>query len=155
MSRIYNNSNKIIIPEILKRLIDVHQSIKMKSEILARWREISQAVSGAPFSHNYNYSSGNKKYSNYQSKVETHAVKILTLEENLKKDTDELSKLTEKFLNILDKIEDIKCRELLTYRYLCGNTWEQVAEQMSYSYIHVLSRLHPKALKLVELVTIA
>ena len=138
-------SSKINIPKNLRQLIDLHQNINMKSEILANLREISQAVNGAPFSHG-----PNKKYNNCQSKVETNAVKIISLEESLKNDMAELSKLTQKFLTALDKIEDIKYRELLTYRYLCGNTWEQVAEQMNYSYMHVLIRLHPKALKLIE-----
>ena len=142
-------SSRIHIPKILKQLIDLQQSINMKSEILARLREISQAMGRVSFSDG----SDNKNHKIYQSKVETHVIKILSLEESLKKDMAELSKLTKKTLIVLDKIEDARCKELLTYRYLCGNTWEQVAEQMNYSYIHVLNRLHPKALELVENVT--
>ena len=139
-------SSRINIPEILKRFIDLQQSVNMKSEILSRLRELLQSVSGASISAG----TDNKKHKSYQSKIETHVIKILSLEESLKNDMDELAKLTQKTLIVLDKIDDVKCKELLTYRYLCGNTWEQVAEQMNYSYIHVLSRLHPRALRLIE-----
>ena len=37
-------------------------------------------------------------------------------------------------------------RRLLTYRYICGCTWERVAVKMNYSYFHVVKRLHPRAL---------
>lgn len=38
-------------------------------------------------------------------------------------------------------------RRLLTYRYICGCTWERVAVKMDMSYVHVVHRLHPQALK--------
>lgn len=37
-------------------------------------------------------------------------------------------------------------RRLLTYRYICGCTWERVAIKMGISYVHVVHRLHPQAL---------
>ena len=38
-------------------------------------------------------------------------------------------------------------RRLLTYRYICGCTWERVAVKMNLSYVHVVHRLHPQALR--------
>ena len=35
----------------------------------------------------------------------------------------------------------------LKLRYLCGMPWEEVAEVMDYSYVHIVHRLHPKALE--------
>ena len=143
MRRIFNRND---IPDFLKQLLHLHQAINMKSEILARLREMSQTLSGISFSHAAN---SNKKLHSHQSRVENAAVKIISVEENLEKDIKKLSELTEKFLAVLDRIDDIRCREVLTYRYLCGNTWEQVAEKMDYSCIHVINRLHPKAVKLL------
>lgn len=40
-------------------------------------------------------------------------------------------------------------RRLLTYRYICGCTWERVAVKLDMSYVHVVHRLHPRALALV------
>lgn len=40
-------------------------------------------------------------------------------------------------------------RRLLTYRYICGCTWERVAVKMGLSYVHVVHRLHPQALKFI------
>lgn len=46
----------------------------------------------------------------------------------------------------IEKIEDDMERELLTYRYLKGHTWEKVADEMylSYGYCH---KVHNKALE--------
>jgi len=141
-------SSRVVIPQILRRFIELHQSINIKSEILERMREISKSAGGVSFSHTS--CSSNKKHRNYHSKTESQTLKIIFLEESLNQDINELSKLTKKILSLLDKIEDMKCKELITYRYLCGNSWEQVAEHMNYSCMHVMSRLHPKALNLIE-----
>ena len=134
------------IPEILKQLLNLRNEINVKSEILARLREMSQTISVMSFSHAPN----NNKHNSRRSKVEETAVKILSVEEVFQNDIKELSELTEKFSKVLEKIDDVRCRELLTYRYLCGNTWEQVAEKMDYSFVHVINRLHPKAVRLLE-----
>jgi len=138
-------SSRTDIPKILKQLLNLHQDIKMKSEILVRLREMSQTINGISLSHTY---SKNKR--SPRSKVEDSVIKIFSVEENFQKDITALSRLSGKFLAVLNKIEDIRCKELLTYRYLCGDTWEQVADKMNYSYVHIVTRLHPKALKLFD-----
>lgn len=51
----------------------------------------------------------------------------------------------------IEKMEDDMERELLTYRYLKGHTWEKVADEMflSYGYCH---RVHRKALEHFSLI---
>ena len=44
-------------------------------------------------------------------------------------------------------LRDGTLRRLLTYRYICGCTWERVAVKLDLSYVHVVHRLHPKALR--------
>ena len=134
------------IPVILRKLLNLHHEINVKSEILNRLREMSQTMSAMSFSH----APGNKKQHGHYSKVENTVIKILSAEESLEKDLKELSGLTEKFKTVLDGIDDVRYKELLTYRYLCGNTWEQVAEKMDYSFVHVANRLHPKAVGILK-----
>jgi hypothetical protein len=130
------------MPGILKKLLDLRQDIDMKSELLANMREMFKAA--------YFYETSGKKHSARRSKVENDTIKILSVEESIQKNIRELALLTGKFMETLDRIDDARCRELLVYRYLCGNTWDQVAEKMNYSRVHILNRLHPKAVKLLE-----
>lgn len=46
----------------------------------------------------------------------------------------------------ISRVSSGTLRRLLTYRYICGCTWERVAEKLDMSYVHVVHRLHPKAL---------
>jgi len=134
------------VPKVLRQLLNLHQEISVKKEILSRLREMSQSMSAASFSH----VPGSKNKYSRRSKTENSAVKILSAEENLMQDIKELSALTEKFSSVLDNIDDIRYKELLTYRYICGDTWEQIAEKMDYSYIHVANRLHPQAVRILN-----
>ena len=47
------------------------------------------------------------------------------------------------------QVHSADLRRLLTYRYICGCTWERVAVKMNYSYVHIVHRLHPRALAAV------
>lgn len=51
--------------------------------------------------------------------------------------------------NAIMQVDDNILRELLMYRYLNFMTWENIAVEMSYSYMHIC-RLHKKALQLME-----
>ena len=39
---------------------------------------------------------------------------------------------------------------LLYERYINGKTWEQIAVCMDYSYVHIVHRLHPEALRAAQ-----
>ena len=43
-------------------------------------------------------------------------------------------------------------RTLLYERYINGKTWEQIAVTLNYSFVHVVHRLHPAALRAVQAV---
>lgn len=45
----------------------------------------------------------------------------------------------------IEGLKDETEREVLTYRYLCGFTWEEIAERMHYTFQHV-HRIHREAL---------
>ncbi len=67
---------------------------------------------------------------------------------------DELCRVKEEIEAVIDKVEDYKLRNLLRYRYINCQTWEDTAYAMGLSYVHVVHNLHPKALcevkKLIE-----
>jgi hypothetical protein len=59
---------------------------------------------------------------------------------------DELITLRETAKRLIDTLKDGRYREVLTLRYLDGQSWEQVAVTMGYTYRGVTG-LHGKALK--------
>ena len=55
----------------------------------------------------------------------------------------------EKIGSVIENVADDDCRLLLVKRYLHGETWEKIAEEMHFSTTHIF-RLRQKALILVE-----
>ena len=84
-----------------------------------------------------------------QAKFERLVEKVLAIDEMVTNKIDELVDTQSDIKMAIGKVEDSTLRTLLTYRYLCGKTWEQIAVDMGYSYMHVC-RLHGKALGLVK-----
>ena len=62
---------------------------------------------------------------------------------------DALVALREEARALIERITDGRYREVLTLRYLDGQSWEQVAVTMGYDYYHV-HKLHGRALKIFQ-----
>jgi DNA-directed RNA polymerase specialized sigma24 family protein len=50
----------------------------------------------------------------------------------------------------VNQVESATLRRLLIKRYIQNLTWEKIAEQLNYSYKHVVHILHPKALSAIK-----
>lgn len=66
------------------------------------------------------------------------------------KKIDELIEVKKEILTAIYQVEDPTLRTLLQLRYINFETWEQIAIDMSYSYVHIVYNLHPIALQKVE-----
>lgn len=62
---------------------------------------------------------------------------------------DRLTELESEIIGTIGRVPE-PYATLLYERYINGKTWEQVAVDMHYSYVHVVHNLHPKALKTVR-----
>ena len=62
---------------------------------------------------------------------------------------DKLTALREDAKARIGQLEDWRYREVLTRRYLQGQSWEQVAVDMGYDYYHV-HKLHGRALRIFQ-----
>ena len=71
---------------------------------------------------------------------------LVDAQEEAAEEIDRLSKLRADVLGTIDSISSGTYRSLLYNRYILGMTWEQVAVDMGYSYVHLVHRLHPLAL---------
>lgn len=75
--------------------------------------------------------------------------RLAELESLVDEKIDEQLALKTEILKTISKLTDRRYRLILTEYYLDMKTWEQVAVDLNYSYMHV-TRLHGYALKGVE-----
>ncbi len=59
----------------------------------------------------------------------------------------ELEEYRQKMLNAINKLDDAVYRELLTQRYILGNSWDYVAEKLGFSEVWTRTSLLDEALK--------
>ena len=75
--------------------------------------------------------------------------KIVDLQTEINADIDALVDLKRDILETIKAVENVEMQTILEKRYLCFQSWEQIAAGMNYD-IRWLYRLHGKALKEVE-----
>ena len=85
-----------------------------------------------------------------QSTMADAVCKIVDLQELLKKDLSALVDLKREIMGVINGIENDEYKTLLEKRYLCFQTFEQIAVDLHYS-IEYTFRLHKKALEKVEI----
>ena len=75
--------------------------------------------------------------------------KIVDLQTEINADIDALVDLKRSILETIKAVANVEMQTILEKRYLCFQSWEQIAASMNYD-IRWLYRLHGKALKEVE-----
>ena len=80
------------------------------------------------------------------SRLEDCIIKIIDLEDSLKKDIEKLVDLKREIMGVIKAVPNVEYQTLLEKRYLCFITWEQIAVDMNYSMQHI-HRMHSSALK--------
>lgn len=80
------------------------------------------------------------------SRVEECVIKIIDLEDSIKKDIEKLVDLKKEIMGVIKAVPNVEYQTLLEKRYLCFITWEQIAVDMNYSMQHI-HRMHSAALK--------
>ena len=75
--------------------------------------------------------------------------KIVDLQAEINRDIDRLVDLKREIVAVIKSVEDTEYQTLLEKRYLCFQTWEQIAVDMHYSGKWIL-KMHDRALDVVE-----
>lgn len=75
--------------------------------------------------------------------------KTIDLQAEINRDIDRLVDLKRELVAVIKAVEDTEYQTLLEKRYLCFQTWEQIAVDMHYSGKWVL-KLHERALAVVD-----
>jgi DNA-directed RNA polymerase specialized sigma subunit len=80
------------------------------------------------------------------NRTEYCVLKIWELEREVNEDIDRLIDLKREIQDAIGLLTDDKYKLLLEYRYLCGNTWEKIAEKMDIE-VRWVYQLHGRALQ--------
>lgn len=120
----------------LKRSIE----IKMKrAEVLRKLAERARVeISELPKSPNH-----------LKFPMEEAMIKLLTVEEEILRDTDELTRVMRSIQSAINDVPDSSCRLVLEMRYLAFMKWEDIASELGWTERNVFY-VHGKALRLVK-----
>lgn len=89
---------------------------------------------------------------NGSSDLSGYAARLDELERKLREKQDKSVRLMGEITDSIAKMEDVTERTLLRYRYICGYTWEQIAEEMECSvrWIHKKHGIALKSFKILK-----
>lgn len=85
------------------------------------------------------------KTNNINSKVESKALELVRLKNDIDLHNVEIDRLRKEIECIIDKVEDENHKKILKLRYLEYRKWRSIAEILDYSYNHIF-KLYNKAL---------
>ena len=90
--------------------------------------------------------SGERVQSSGKNSTENRFVSYAEYSRELKKQIDKLYEIKREIMEVISKVKDNTSRVLLIKRYINGQTWEDIADEMYYSDKWVRTKLHSKAL---------
>lgn len=130
-------------------------TIKEKKEFLSSYKLINSEINRLLSERERYYALATKITTTYSdmptahsntSKVESAIEKITVLENKMDKKIDELTQQKEKIEKAITTVNDKTLEEILKRKYINCQTWEEIAVDMNYCYMHIC-RLHGQALK--------
>ena len=118
----------------------MHIEIDQITKELQRWQDLATRISPS-------YS--DMPHGGGSDKVQTAAVEVAELTDKLNQKLHQAKMVQENIKKLLESLDDIKLRQLMSYRYINGMRWEEIAVRMDFNYRWVL-RLHRKALNQIS-----
>ncbi len=128
--------------EYLSQYCVLAKEVERLSEEINRWQSFAEKIT-------LTYSA-QPKGTNTADKIQTAVEKIDCLMRQMANVMVEQAELRSEIYKAVISVNDRTLRLLLSYRYIDGLTWEQIAVKMNYSYVHVC-RLHGEALSIMML----
>lgn len=126
----------------------LNRGYKLDKEINALLKEQSAALTRATGSTCG--TSAEKVQTSRRNNSEDRFINYASYSELIDNRIDELYAIKQEILSAINKVDDAVLRTLLIEKYVNFHTWEQIACDMNYSYVHVVHNLHPKALNAIS-----
>jgi len=121
------------------------QSVREADHRLASLRQQRQQIEQQAFSMG-GMSETNIRSPGNRSRVESAALRLVELDEAMGEAAEHYADLMEQAQEILSQVENTRHYEVLSYRYVCGMSWKQVAEKMGYTGLKSVFQVHGWAL---------
>ena len=126
---------------ILKQYIGLEKRIARLLDEKKKWKEKAEAISPV-------YSDMPK--AGGCDKIQNAVCQIVDLEQDINREIDAQIDLCRRIEAAVKQIDDEKLRDVMMYRYIDGLKLEEIAIEMSYSYMQIY-RLHKKAISEIML----
>lgn len=138
------NIEKLTAKEYLSQAYRIDQRINSKLEQVKSLRELATkataTLSDMPRSQSPSF-----------HRMEDFIAKALDLESEINADLKTLIDLKREVVTIIKCVERTELQTILEMRYLCFETWEEIAVALHYDLRHI-HRLHGRALEEVDLI---
>lgn len=84
-----------------------------------------------------------------RSKLETYVLKLMDVHNELKQEVDSLLKESRCAEKLIRSLPDERYHAVLQFRYLCGMSWEEIADKLHFTqrWVH---KLHNEALRQLD-----
>ena len=129
--------------EFLQKAYRIDQRINSKLEQVTSLRELATKATAT-------ISDNPVKGTRNVHRMEDIIVKMADLENAINRDIDRLVDTKSDIVSAIKKVSNPEYQTLLELRYLCYRTWDDIADEMSYSVQHIF-RLHDSALKQIAM----
>lgn len=126
---------------ILKQYIGLEKRIARLLDEKKKWKEKAEAISPV-------YSDMPK--AGGCDKIQNAVCQIVDLEQDINREIDAQIDLLRRIEAAVKQMDDEKLRDVMMYRYIDGLKLEEIAIEMSYSYMQIY-RLHKKAISEIML----
>lgn len=133
------NQEKI---QFLRQYRHILEKIEILQKDLIRWRELGEKITPSL--------TGMPQGEQNVPKVEQSAIMICDTQKEISERIRQLSSVYVQILSAIDTVDDISLQNLLHRRYIEGQTFEQIAYEMNYSWRHA-RRKHQVALSKVQI----
>lgn len=128
--------------EYLNRAYKLDNRIKSK---LAQVQSLNEMATKVTSGFNEAPVSGTRNVGRVQDVI----TKIIDLETEINADIDSLVDIKAEIMALVKKVTEIDCQLILEMRYLCYQSWEQIAVDLNYS-IHHVYKIHTQALEICD-----
>ena len=125
----------------LRRYSDNEREIKRLEEEITRWESRAEKITAS-------YSLA-PAHGNEGDKVQVAVDNIAEVKAMLYDRLTDATELRRSIQAAIDTVEDGRLRNLLAYRYIDGQRWEEVAVNMGVSWQHI-HRMHADSLHVIE-----
>ena len=129
----------------LSRASEMERRIRICTERIRRQRELAEGAKPQDFTKTIGGHG-----STPSSRLEIHTIEAIDLEEKRARMMDEYRAIEAEVSGAIDSLNDIQSEEVLSYRYLSGKDWKDVADTLGISLTYTF-HLHSRALDLLRI----